>query len=460
MKIHIQPPQSGTPERAFFDKYAATLPTIGFLVFGFMAVAGLTESGSIYLLINGKTSEVFNPSIAFLIATVCTVFLVISIQSINHTFIPKVWRAIWEPEYRKGPHLIPFIFACLLSFFSFTASVYFSWKGSHDIVNVVSGKPVPPTLLLDSLEKSKSSQLQAVAAQFSRDSANLALQAASTTALGLSAANSQVKSAEKVLSVARQRKTGIGDAQIALAQAQAKADALKLELQSAISGQIAELQAARGEKESQVQKLFNAQFEQINGKYSEAVAAWEGKNQKTGFGLAIVSMICLGFIVGLKGYSVYIRFKSGIMEIPQPHQSFFSQGVIASFIEVRKERFNVWAYGKIHAYASKTEEMPEPLNASTLYTLDLNQVQETKQVIGFKSYSATNTGGNPPPPTSTAQQGGVVGGHVFCACGCGQTFVKSRINHKYLNDQHRLAHHAQNNGGTAFQPGWNRNTTA
>lgn len=460
MKIHHQPPESGTPQRDFFDKYAATLPIIGFLVMGFMAVAGLTESGSIYLLIHGKTSQVFSPAIAFLITTICTVFLIFAIQGINHTFIPKVWRGVWQPEYKKGDHLIPFCFCLALSVFSFTASIYFGWKGSHDIVNAVSNKPLPPTPFLDSLNKLKSGQMSAIAAQFSRDSANLAMQAANTTALGLSAANSQVKSAERVLSVARSRKSGIGDAQIALAEAQAKADALKLKLQSEISGQVAGLQSARTEKETQVEAIFKGQFDQINGAYSDAVAAWEGKNKTTGLGLAIVSMICLAFIVGLKGYSVYIRYKSGILEIPQPHQSFFSQGVIASFIEARKERFHVWAYSKIHAYASKTEEMPEPLNASTLYTLDLNEVQQTKQVIGFKSYSATNTGGNPPPTSNTAQQGGVVGGLVICACGCGQSFIKKRINNRFFDDSHRLAFHAKKHDDKPYQPGYRTSTTA
>lgn len=467
-------------DEAFYNRYAALLPTLRRLGYLAQIISALTEVGVIYALVYGSVSDFFPhlaaPAAAFG-AILGTAFIEVGLRQ----FLPFSARAILHRRFAGLDRLMTaFILAAAVGLMA--TSAILSFHGSKTIVETVAPPPaLRSTAAADSLAAASSA---AARSDFQRDSAEIAQRYAALFQAQKTAYSAKIQNARRLEASTNEGERRKGRAQVAALEADRAAVLADLEGRKA-----GEMSAAVGRKAGTVGRIEADRAAvglEVATANAAAVQKSEAKVRQYGGGLAWFTVVCLVVLVLAVSLEEMFCKGSGLEQVAQPNQYHFSAGVFSEFWETLWEKWNYNARTRIRRWADKTPPPPKPVEPSTLYELaDWKPRRVTLRTAPEAPLSAHNgahvgTSHNlrdasaravhipaakdaPPPldaPASVtrARDNAAVTPDPFakdCAQ-CGQPFAAKVAWQRFCCEGCKLAHHEERHGGRRFDPTYKR----
>ena len=369
MKINFSLPTN----QEFFNRYANLTPTLIKLGVIAQVISAGTEIGILYSLILARATEFtpdHAPTIAIVGAIIGTAFLEVGLRK----FTPYSIRAFIHKRL-KGLDLAMTISILIVNLALLGASGALSFEGSKELVRNAAPKPLLKStdVISDALSDNRSHIIK----QYDLDAVSIEKQYVDATKAKkqyyqskIDAANEKIKSYEK-----RERAKGLSYATKKKLQRN-KIQDYQIELNGILSNltekknrDLADMRSTKKNRIASIESEYKSDKASILKSNDDLLSSSQNTTSKYGNALAYFTIICI--LVFL--FSVVIdelnKKGSGIEEIAQPNQYFFSDSILNEFLNMLSDKYNYYLRTGIKKIADKTPAPPMPTAPLPLYDL-------------------------------------------------------------------------------------------
>lgn len=473
----------------FFQRYATLVPVLSKLGIFAQIINGLTEFGIINAIVLAHIIGLFG-SFSIPVAILSAIFGVTVLELGQRTFLPYTARAILYRRF-SGLDLWMSLFIFCVTLCLFGASLYLSFRGSHDLVE----STAPPPVLLNvaaadsihSVEKNEAEKIyQSEITETNGRYNGLISAVQAATAAQIATHRTQIQQIQ-----AKELRTG----QRYTSERNTQTNAIKsLEADEAVKVSALEQEKSKELKQAIIRRNAAAdaatgQRSKVDALNDKTVAENTAKINGYGGGLGWVTVI-FHLVLALSIVLDEMHKKgSGIELRATPNQYHFSQSIWSLFWNTVSEKWNYLTRHRIQLWANKTPapdmpKLPHPIydapSVSVRRAVSVTPPNEFKEAVKTASsngqmHTATqnfNTRANvsitipynkkrPPynwdaplhePVIPSVNNATVTTDHFNKSCAhCGRPFYAKVNWQKYCQEQCKLdAHEAKH--GVRFEP--------
>ncbi len=353
----------------FFQRYATLVPVLSKLGVFAQIINGLTEFGILNAIVLAHIAGLFG-GWSWPLSIVAAVFGVVILELGQRTFLPYSARAVLYRRF-SGLDLWMSFFIFGVTVCLFGASLYLSFKGSHDLVAATAPPPkLASTAAADSVKMTAQGEAEK-AYQYETKETGERFAALIAATKNATAAQVSGHKAQLQQIAAKEHRTGQSYTSERNAQTN-KINALESDCAAKVAAletqKATEMQAAKDRRRAALDEANKAREKVDN---QNETATTESREQVAAYGGGLGWLTVIFHLVLVLSIVLDEMHKkgSGIEQQAAPNQYHFSQSVWAMFWNTVSEKWNYATRSHIQRWADKTPPPPRPGNLHPLFEL-------------------------------------------------------------------------------------------